>query len=121
MYTLPVATRGRTILPPTQPLGPADMTLDLEDDFVGYQELHTALHKVPFEPFRIQLTNGQALKVEHPDFAWLTRTSVLVGFSSGRDEVPDRFSQYDLLHVVGLEPLNGHKHRRTPPKRRPRE
>jgi len=78
-----------------------------------YQELHEAMHKVPFEPFRIQLTNGQTHSIRHPDFAWVTRSSVLVGYSSGRDEVPDRFSQYDLLHVVGIEPLNGHRKRRV--------
>lgn len=66
-----------------------------------YQDLFKALHKEPFRPFRIQLTNGQSHVIRHPDFAWLTRTSgVLVGHASGQDEVPDGFTECDLLHVA---------------------
>ena len=72
-----------------------------------HQELYNALHKVPFRPFRVQLTNGQAHVIPHPDFAWLTRTSILVGMASGRDEVPDEYVECDLLHVVAIEPVNG--------------
>ena len=74
-----------------------------------YQELYDVLHKVPFQPFRIQLSNGQSHVIRHPDFAWLTRHSVYVGLPSGQDEVPDRGIQCDLLHVVAIEPENGRK------------
>ena len=73
-----------------------------------FDELHKVLHKSPFQPFRIQLTNGESWLIRHPDFAALTRTSVYVGVSSGHDEIPDMFNQYDLLHVVGVKPV---KHR----------
>ena len=78
-----------------------------------YDELYKALHKSPFEPFRIQLTNGESWVVRHPDFAALTRTSIYVGVSSGRDNIPDTFNQYDLLHVVRIEPVNGNGRRRS--------
>ncbi len=74
-----------------------------------YQEMFEALHRQPFQPFRIQLTNGQSHVIRHPDFAGLLRTSVLLFESSEDDDVPDRFDQYDLLHVVGIEPINGRK------------
>ena len=74
-----------------------------------YQEVYEVLHKSPFQPFRIQLTNGQSRLVRHPDLAWLMRTSVLIAHSSGHDEIPDQFDQYDLLHVVGIEAVNGAK------------
>ena len=74
-----------------------------------HEELYKALHKSPFHPFRIQLTNGDSWVIRHPDFAALSRSSVLVGISSGDDEIPDTFNQYDLLHVVGIEPVNGRK------------
>lgn len=77
-----------------------------------HDELYKALHKSPFHPFRIQLTNGDSWVIRHPDFAGLTRTSVLVFISSRDDDVPDTFNQYDLLHVVGIEPLNGAKTKR---------
>ena len=74
-----------------------------------YQEVYEALHRQPFQPFCIQLTNGQSRVIRHPDFAGLLRTSVLLFESSEDDDVPDRFDQYDLLHVVGIEPANGRK------------
>jgi len=86
------------------------------DDFASrveirmrFQELQDALRKQPFEPFRIQLSNGQAHDVRHPEFAALSRTSVLIGIPSKRDGVPDRFAQVDLLHVVAIEPVNGQR------------
>jgi hypothetical protein len=77
-----------------------------------FQEIQDALRKQPFEPFRIQLSNGQAHEVRHPEFAALLRNSILVGVPSGKDGVPDRFVQCDLLHVVAIEPVNGQRRRR---------
>lgn len=77
-----------------------------------FQEIQDALRKQPFEPFRIQLSNGQAHVIRHPEFAALSRNSILVGVPSGKDEVPDRFVQCDLLHVVAIEPVNGQRRRK---------
>jgi len=76
---------------------------------MGFQELQDALRKQPFEPFRVQLSNGQMHEVRHAEFAALSRTSVLIGIPSKRDGVPDRFVQVDLLHVVAIEPVNGRR------------
>ena len=77
-----------------------------------YQELHDVLHRSPFEPLRIRLTDGRPHIVKHPDFAWLTRSSVYIGLPSGDDEVPDRAITCDLLPVVAVEPANGKNGRR---------
>jgi len=76
-----------------------------------FNELFTVLHKSPFKPFRIQLTNGQSYVIGHPDFAWLKRTSILIGLSSGDDDVPDEHTECDLLHVVAIEPINSPRNR----------
>ena len=78
-----------------------------------YQELHDVLHRNPFEPFWIRLTDGRSHVIRHRDFAWLTRSSVYVGLPSGSDDVPDRAIQCDLLHVVSIEPANGKNGRRS--------
>ena len=83
-----------------------------------HDELYKVLHKSPFEPFRIQLTNGKSWVIRHPDFAGLTRSSVLVFISSHDDGIPDTFNQYDLLHVVGIEPVNGMSVRRSSKRKR---
>jgi len=74
---------------------------------VRAQEVLDALKRHPFEPFRLQLTNGQSYVIPGRDFAWVTRSSIFIGLPSGDDEIPDRAIQCDLLHVVSLEPING--------------
>jgi hypothetical protein len=74
-----------------------------------FQEVQDALRKQPFEAFRILLTNGDSYVVRHPEFAALSRTSVLVGIPPRGDDVPDRFAQVDLLHIVAIEPTNGRR------------
>lgn len=76
-------------------------------DTVRQQEVRDALRKEPFQPFRIHLSNGHSYDIRHPEFAALTRRTVFVGVSSGRDDVPDRMIECDLLHVVALEPIDG--------------
>ena len=82
-------------------------------------ELKEVLRAQPFEPFRIKLTNEDSYVIRHPEFAALSRSSVHVGIPSGKDGIPDRYVQCDLLHVVSIEPVNGRTPgaRRTPRKR----
>ena len=70
-------------------------------------EILDALRRHPFEPFLLQLTNGQSYMVPGRDFAWVTKSSVFIGVPSGSDEIPDRSIQCDLLHVVSIGPVNG--------------
>ena len=70
-------------------------------------EIRDVLRQEPFQPFRVHLSNGQFYDVRHPEFAALTRRTVFVGIPSGKDEVPDRMIQCDLVHVVALEPIDG--------------
>lgn len=72
-----------------------------------HDEVYKRLHRQPFQPFRIQLSNGQAHTIRHPDFAWVTWTALLVGHPSGKEDVPDKFTECDLLHIVAIEPVNG--------------
>jgi hypothetical protein len=49
-------------------------------DMPGVQE---ALHRQPFEPFSIKLTDGRSLPVPHPDFVALTNRRVIVVAEDG--------------------------------------
>ena len=69
-------------------------------------ELRAVLARQPFEPFRLRMSNGDEYVVRHPEFVALTKTRVFVGVQSGRDEVPDRHAELDLLHVVSVEPVS---------------
>ena len=83
-----------------------------------WNELQIAMRKQPFEPFRIQLSNGDSYNVRHSEFAALTRTSVIVVIPSRKKNGHDRMVQMDLLRVVSIEPINGG---RSGTKRKPRK
>lgn len=83
-----------------------------------YQEVYDALHTWPFQPFTLQLSNGQSHTVRHPEFALLTRNSVVIGVPVTPDNIPDRLVQCDLLHVVSIEPANGVLKKNGKPKRK---
>jgi hypothetical protein len=44
--------------------------------------------------------------VRHPEMAFLTKTSILVGIDIADDNVPADFKMCSLLHVTAVEPLN---------------
>ena len=60
----------------------------------------------PFRPFRLVMSSGQTYEVRHPEMAWLTRTSILVGIDVADDGVPAEFKICSLLHVTAVEPLS---------------
>jgi hypothetical protein len=74
---------------------------------MGPQELSDALHRQPFVPFRLTLTEGSTYDVRHPEMCLAGRRSAVIGFPApGATELLyDRYVTIDLLHVVKLEPL----------------
>ncbi len=70
------------------------------------EELRDALHKRPFEPFRLVMTDGQGYEIRHPDLLWVGRRSAMVGLTGQPGQTfYERAVHVDLLHVIRLEPL----------------
>lgn len=69
------------------------------------QTFRELLTQRPFKPFRLVMSSGQTYEVRHPEMAWLTRTSILVGIDQTDEGVPAEFKICSLLHVTAVEPL----------------
>jgi len=71
------------------------------------ERLLMALRERPFHPFRINLTDGRALDVHHPEMVIIGRRSAIVALPTPGETEPyyDRAITIDLLHVVSLEPV----------------
>jgi len=67
------------------------------------------LDKRPFEPFRLHITGGDRVDIRHPELAFLTRYSVVVGHGA-HEGVADFVLEYSLIHIVKIAPGNG-RHR----------
>lgn len=70
------------------------------------QTFRDLLKQQPFRPFRVVMSSGQSYEVRHPEMAFLTRTSILVGIDEADDGVPAEFKMCSLLHVTAVEPLS---------------
>jgi hypothetical protein len=72
---------------------------------VTLQTFRDLLSARPFKPFRLVMSSGQTYEVRHPEMAWLTRTSILVGIDDADDGVPAEFKICSLLYVTAVEPF----------------
>jgi hypothetical protein len=71
------------------------------------QTFREMLARRPFQPVKLTLSSGQVFEIRHPEMAFLTRTSILIGIDIAEDGVPAEFKIVSLLHVASMEPLTG--------------
>jgi hypothetical protein len=67
------------------------------------ETIHEYLHRRPFRPFEIHLSNGEYHVIRHPDFAELLKNKVVIGLPD-----TDQTAVCFLLHVAEVrtaEPL----------------
>jgi hypothetical protein len=74
---------------------------------VNPEEIKRLLTRSPFVPFRVYTSDGRYLDVQHPEMAFLSRALLLVGrpVADPTKDIPERFDEVPLLHVVRTEPL----------------
>jgi hypothetical protein len=69
------------------------------------EELLEELHRRPFQPLRMYLTDGAVYEIHHPELVMVGRGKVLVGTPAiGQPGIFERYDAVSLLHVVRLEP-----------------
>ena len=71
------------------------------------QEILKQLRRTPFVPFRVHTSDGKALEVKHPEMALLTRSLLMIAHpvKDPTTEIPARYDEVSMLHVVRIEPL----------------
>lgn len=72
------------------------------------EELRELLHRRPFLPLRLHLTDGTEYEIRHPDMALLTRSTVAVGLEHQPGQgIADDMVYVSLVHIVRAEHVNG--------------
>lgn len=71
-------------------------------------DLLQALRKRPFEPFRIQVSDGSVYNVHHPELVMVGMGSAIIGMpAAGQTQLPyERYETIALNHIVKLIPLS---------------
>lgn len=80
-------------------------------------EIRAHLHKQPFQPIRVFISDGSYYDVRHPDLMLVSRSEIVIGLNAGRDRLPERNAYLDPIHITRIEPVNG-KHARGARRRR---
>lgn len=62
--------------------------------------LREMLHKQPFEPFQVRMSSGDVYEVRHPEFAFLLKSKLVIGYPDS-----DREVICALLHIVSVQTL----------------
>lgn len=64
------------------------------------EAIQEMLRRRPFEPFEVRLSSGDVHQVRHPEFAFVLRSNLLIGYPDS-----DRFAVCSLLHIASIQPL----------------
>jgi hypothetical protein len=70
-------------------------------------DLLQALRRRPFEPFRIQVSDGSTYDVRHPELVMVGLGSAAIGVQAAGQDQPlyERIETVALRHIVKLIPL----------------
>ena len=72
---------------------------------MNLQDMQDALHRRPFAPFRVFISDGATYNVRHPELCVPGCRSVFIGITESPEPVYDRYAIVDLIHITRLEPL----------------
>jgi hypothetical protein len=74
---------------------------------VSAEDIQAFQVRSPFQPFRIDLTDGAAYEVYRPEMVLPERRTVVIGITADPAQtIADRVVWVSILHVVRLEPIN---------------
>lgn len=77
----------------------------LTESVVHPDQLYAALHRRPFVPFRVHVSDGSAYDVRHADAIWMTRRAAYLALPGDPGQIPERAVVVALIHVSRLEEL----------------
>jgi hypothetical protein len=70
------------------------------------ETIRDLLEREPFQPFRVRASSGAAYDVRAPGLVVLLKSQVLIA-----EPHSDRYAVIPLLHVAGVELINGRSRR----------
>jgi hypothetical protein len=59
--------------------------------------------QVPFHGFKLHLSDGRTVPIEHPEQMLVLRNSVVVAPRLPNGEFPERAEKFSILHITSVE------------------
>ncbi len=72
------------------------------------EDIREIVHRQPFQPFRLTLTDGRTVDVQHPELIMIGRSSVVIGTArpNAKEPIYDRFVTISILHIMQIVPID---------------
>ena len=67
------------------------------------EDVRDYVNRRPFQPFRVTLADARTYDVNHPDFAMVGRSSVVIGLPLASNPFYDRMVTVSLIHIMQIE------------------
>ena len=68
-------------------------------------EIEKQLHRRPFVPFRLCMSDGSGFDVRHPEMLMVSRTILVLATYKPRARQPEGFVFCDPVHIIRIEPV----------------
>jgi len=73
------------------------------------RQIKERIDQVPFRPFRIRMSNGEAYDIPNHDAAWVLRDSIEIGLDPDAEGMVALTRRCALLHIASLEDIPASK------------
>lgn len=67
---------------------------------MNMETIQGLLHRQPFEPFEIRLSNGERHQMRHPENVALAKSRIAIAYP-----LADRIVLCSLIHINSIEPV----------------
>jgi hypothetical protein len=68
-------------------------------------ELQKLMKAVPFQPFRVRMSDGKSYEVPNHDAAFVTRNYLEIGTELDQNNIPGTVTRCAILHITQIEDL----------------
>jgi hypothetical protein len=64
--------------------------------------------EAPFTPFKIHISNGRSIDIQHPEQMLVYQNSVVVAVRKEPGRLPERGEKVAIAHITSLEGVEAH-------------
>jgi hypothetical protein len=75
---------------------------------ISAKDIHDLQVAAPFRPFKLHLSDGRTVSIDHPEQLLVYRNSVVVAQRDKDGELPERGERFSILHITSLEGVETH-------------
>lgn len=73
---------------------------------MNVRDIREHLRKEPFEPLRLDVSDGAFYDIFHPELALVSQTEIAIAVADGNGDLPAHLVYCDPRHITRIEPIS---------------